>query len=238
MDAVDPRALRVLGDPTRARMLQLISESEDGRALVGRLAEVLELHEAILSYRGKGCQTAELNMSRLLCYLAMLIGDQFPKDEKPDGDLFPTTPKPVPKLEETIWWESIQRLISQAKSFVQGAPSRSQHVSRLRADAWDRLGDMCQIVHDPEIRELALKTAQNTRSTSSERQAAVALLPRFVGEDEPDEEIVNTLDELAAKPTDRSLLRAVLQAQIDLGLESELGAMCGQDDWSDAHEDD
>ncbi|WP_404431455.1 metalloregulator ArsR/SmtB family transcription factor [Microbacterium lacus] len=53
MDAVDPRALRVLGDPTRASMLQLISESEDGRALVGQLAEVLELRQPTVSHHMK-----------------------------------------------------------------------------------------------------------------------------------------------------------------------------------------
>lgn len=53
MDAVDPRALRVLGDPTRARMLQLISESEGGRALVGQLAEALELRQPTVSHHMK-----------------------------------------------------------------------------------------------------------------------------------------------------------------------------------------
>jgi len=53
MDAVDSRSLRVLGDPTRARMLQLISESEDGRALVGWLAETLGLRQPTVSHHMK-----------------------------------------------------------------------------------------------------------------------------------------------------------------------------------------
>lgn len=39
-----------LGDPTRARILRLIRESDDGRALVGRLAEVLELRQPTVSH--------------------------------------------------------------------------------------------------------------------------------------------------------------------------------------------
>lgn len=53
MDVADPRGLRLIGDPTRARMLRLISESEGGRALVGQLAEVLELRQPTVSHHMK-----------------------------------------------------------------------------------------------------------------------------------------------------------------------------------------
>lgn len=42
--------LTSLGDPTRARILRLIRESEHGRALVGRLAEVLDLRQPTVSH--------------------------------------------------------------------------------------------------------------------------------------------------------------------------------------------
>ena len=51
MDAgVDATALTVLGDPTRARIVQLIREAEDGRTLVGRLAEQLGLRQPTVSH--------------------------------------------------------------------------------------------------------------------------------------------------------------------------------------------
>ena len=45
--------LTTLGDPTRARILRLIRESEDGRALVGRLADALELRQPTVSHHMK-----------------------------------------------------------------------------------------------------------------------------------------------------------------------------------------
>ena len=42
-----------LGDPTRLRILRLIRDSEDGRALVGRLAEVLQLRQPTVSHHVK-----------------------------------------------------------------------------------------------------------------------------------------------------------------------------------------
>lgn len=51
MDAATAdRAWTVLGDPTRARILQLIRDADDGRALVGRLAETLELTQPTVSH--------------------------------------------------------------------------------------------------------------------------------------------------------------------------------------------
>ena len=47
---VETRDLVTLGDPTRARILRLIRESDDGRALVGRLAAVLELRQPTVSH--------------------------------------------------------------------------------------------------------------------------------------------------------------------------------------------
>lgn len=49
----DAGDLTTLGDPTRARILRLIRESEDGRELVGRLAEALELRQPTVSHHMK-----------------------------------------------------------------------------------------------------------------------------------------------------------------------------------------
>ncbi len=49
----DARDLVTLGDPTRARILRLIRDSVDGRTLVGRLAEALELRQPTVSHHMK-----------------------------------------------------------------------------------------------------------------------------------------------------------------------------------------
>ncbi|GAA4368900.1 metalloregulator ArsR/SmtB family transcription factor [Agromyces bauzanensis] len=54
MDVIDTaRGIRVLTDPTRLRILELISESPDGRALVGRLATELGLRQPTVSHHVK-----------------------------------------------------------------------------------------------------------------------------------------------------------------------------------------
>ena len=47
---VEAPALTVLADPTRARIVQLIRDAEDGRALVGRLADELGLRQPTVSH--------------------------------------------------------------------------------------------------------------------------------------------------------------------------------------------
>lgn len=53
MDSDAARELRLLGDPTRARILSLILESPDGRELVGRMALELELRQPTVSHHVK-----------------------------------------------------------------------------------------------------------------------------------------------------------------------------------------
>jgi arsenate reductase len=48
-----PHGLTVLGDPTRARIVRLIRNSPDGRALVGRLADALGLRQPTVSHHMK-----------------------------------------------------------------------------------------------------------------------------------------------------------------------------------------
>ncbi|MFD4421898.1 metalloregulator ArsR/SmtB family transcription factor [Agromyces sp. NPDC058484] len=51
MDGIEAaRGVRVLTDPTRLRILRLITDSPDGRALVGRLAAALDLRQPTVSH--------------------------------------------------------------------------------------------------------------------------------------------------------------------------------------------
>ncbi|MET0828895.1 MAG: metalloregulator ArsR/SmtB family transcription factor [Microbacterium sp.] len=49
----DSKDFTTLGDPTRARILRLIRESDDGRALVGSLARALDLRQPTVSHHMK-----------------------------------------------------------------------------------------------------------------------------------------------------------------------------------------
>jgi arsenate reductase len=53
MSRAEPEDLGTLADPTRARILRLIRDSDDGRMLVGRLAAELELRQPTVSHHMK-----------------------------------------------------------------------------------------------------------------------------------------------------------------------------------------
>ncbi|MGL4255017.1 MAG: metalloregulator ArsR/SmtB family transcription factor, partial [Microbacterium sp.] len=53
MSRAEPEDLATLADPTRARILRLIRDSDDGRMLVGRLAAELELRQPTVSHHMK-----------------------------------------------------------------------------------------------------------------------------------------------------------------------------------------
>ena len=70
-----------------------------------------------------------------------------------------------------------------------------------------------------------------------ERESAVNFLPEFWGDDEPDEATTTLLIALENDPPNRDFLISVLQAQIQLGLSNNLGAMVATDNWDDANEE-
>jgi arsenate reductase len=95
----DARDLVTLGDPTRARILRLIRDSDDGRALVGRLAEALELRQPTVSHHMKalhddGLVVREPEGRRVWYSIApehadrvdALLGDAIPRASAPDLD--------------------------------------------------------------------------------------------------------------------------------------------------------
>ena len=73
------RSIRLLTDPTRLRILGLIQESPDGRALVGRLATELGLRQPTVSHHVKALLDDELwllviPLARLAIVLAVVSG--------------------------------------------------------------------------------------------------------------------------------------------------------------------
>ena len=141
----------------------------------------------------------------------------------------------VPSASAT--WDTLEKLAARALTCIQGPPSRSHHTNRLRADAWMQLGEICGTVRDPATLALALEIAANPRLTDDERENAVNFLHEFWGDDDPNEATRNLLAILEKNPPSRDFLISVLQAQIALGLNNNLGAMCAADDWDDANEE-
>lgn len=111
------------------------------------------------------------------------------------------------------------------------------HTSLLKADAWERLARCWRLTHDPEIVPLAIKTATDRRAGFPERNAADALLSQTGSEDGATPEVEAALESLVADPPDRDTLVSALQAQIELGLDGELGALFAVEHWEDVHGD-
>jgi len=53
MKGAAQRGLTVLADPTRARILRLIRDADGGHALVGKLADALDLRQPTVSHHMK-----------------------------------------------------------------------------------------------------------------------------------------------------------------------------------------
>lgn len=198
------------------------------------LAEVLGITGEIAAFRGQGSQSAAKSISRLLSFMVMKLVEDLP-DLGMTFDSFSSARIAVPSKE--VSWNALEKLAVRAFDCVTGPPSRSRHTSGLRADAWSQLGEISQVVRDPAYLAFALKMAGDTRAPLDERQAAVEFLPVFWGVDDPDEATATLLGELEKEQTDRTFLVAVLQVQIEMGLNDEFGAMFAVDEWDDANEE-
>jgi len=100
-----------------------------------------------------------------------------------------------------------------------------------------QLGEISGAVRDPATLALALEIAANPRLADDERENSVNFLPEFWGDDDPDDATRSLLATLKKQPPNRDFLFSVLQAQIGLGLNDNLGAMFAADDWDDANEE-
>jgi len=198
------------------------------------LADVLELAREVANYRGQGRQWASTTLSQLFSYLTtQRVQDLW--ECKTIFNSFADARKAVPSAAAS--WDALEKLAGRAQACIQGPPSRSRHTSQLRMEAWRQLGKICKIVGDPANLALALEIAANPRRHPDEREAAIGFLPRFWVEDDPDEASSKLLRDLETNPPNRTFLITVLQAQIDLGLNDEFGALFAAENWDDANEE-
>jgi len=206
----------------------------------GKVAANLESIEALLAlapeieaFRGKGSQMAANDFSRGISYLVTLVKERLPLSVS-EPDRFIREDEVPPSAKEVT--DCLERLADHAFGRTQGAPVRSIHAGDLRCSAWETLRRISEIFRRPAHLTHALKVAADPRASSHERQGSIGFLVAYWGDDEPDEPTADLLWELEKNPPDRTFLVTVLQAQIDLGLGSELGALDAVGDWDAAHD--
>ena len=203
---------------------QIVAEAESFDAVLA-LAPVIE------AYRGRGSQTILTEFNQGLGSLASdLLPEPFSSSGSPE-----LSPEGNDSAGEPPYW--IERLSEYFFARVQQKPVRSQLAGRLRRDAWEALGELAGIRRRPEHLALALKTAADKRHHDEEREGAVQFLVLYWADETPDKATMNVLEGIRTNSPSRSFLVSVLQAQIDLGLSDELGALDAVDDWDEMEED-
>ena len=148
-------ALTALGDPTRARIVELIRDSADGRALVGDLARQLELrqptvshHMGVLLAEGVVCRQPEgrrawysvnpENEQRVAALLGAAAGTPTPGEslDRVVNDL-------ADRFDGVFSRETVRRYVEESRELLE-AHSPSRLASRASAFATLRLEDLAR----------------------------------------------------------------------------------------------
>ena len=198
------------------------------------LDAVLAFAPEIEAFRGKGAQMAASEFSRSIGTLVYEVKERLPLSES-TPDQFMKEAEIPPSAKDVV--DCLEKLAAHSLARTQGPPVRSQHAGALRVIAWETLELISEILRRPEHLAHALKVAADTRASSVERQAAIGFLVVFWEIDDPDEATATLLSKLKENPPDRTFLVTVLQAQIELGLNDEFGALAAVDDWEDSEQD-
>ena len=145
------REWTVLGDPTRARIVRMIRDSPEGRALVGRLAEALDLRQPTVSHHMKALAADGIVQrhpeGRVVWYslnprnvdrVEALLGDDA-AHAQPEPDL----PRIVDDLAErfrgTFGAETVERYVAESHDLLSSAHAAPPRASRVAAFATLRL---------------------------------------------------------------------------------------------------
>lgn len=222
----DPE-LHTLIDNLFQKPARIVSDEET-------LDAVLALAVEFEGYRGKGSQYGIREFYERLSALIYLGSKNLPAAEK-GGKSFPSEIPASPLPGTAIpWHEKLGYYFFQR---VQGPPVRSQHAARLRAVAWFALGRLSKITNHSEHLAHALIVAADPKAADVEREAAIMFLAEYWNGEDPDQATAELLWKLEENPPCRSFLVTVLQAQIDLGLNDEIGALFAVGDWDDGKEE-
>ncbi|NLP82759.1 metalloregulator ArsR/SmtB family transcription factor [Microbacterium sp. CFH 90308] len=184
------RDLTTLADPTRARILRLIRESDSGRMLVGRLAETLELRQPTVSHHMKALHDEGLVVrepdGRKVWYsiapdhferIDALLGGAPTSAAKPDLDRI--TKDLVVRFRGTFSPESIRAKVVESYELLAGGSQSPMLASRTAAFVATRLAAMSRAAALPDgIPTVLFVCVQN----AGRSQLAAGILRQLAGE--------------------------------------------------------
>lgn len=198
------------------------------------LDALLEIAPELEAYRGRGCQVMLEDYTRKLCGVTLLAVQDWQNRSGAGERSSDAGPPPEGAAAAPFWAE---KLSDHFFARVQGKPPRSSFAGRLRFEAWQALGLLSDVRRRPEHLAHALKIAANRRHSEDERRGAVLFLVDYWSGEEPDEDTAAVLRRIRSKPPSRSFLAGVLEAEIELGLNGEFGALMEVEDWDEGEDE-
>ncbi|WP_169580986.1 MULTISPECIES: metalloregulator ArsR/SmtB family transcription factor [Microbacterium] len=220
MGSEEDRGLTVLADPTRARILRLIRDSDDGRALVGELAETLALRQPTVSHHMKalladGVVARQPDGRRVWYSIApahadrvdALLGDAgagaAPDLERIAADL-------AERYAGVFSRETVQEMVRESSELLSRESSAPLLASRTSAFASARLDAIRRAEGErPERPEVLFVCVQN----AGRSQLAAGILRQLAGE----RVVVRTAGSAPAGDVRASIVRALDEIGVSLG---------------------
>ncbi|MET0860968.1 MAG: metalloregulator ArsR/SmtB family transcription factor [Microbacterium sp.] len=220
--AVVTSGLSVVADPTRARILQLIADSPDGRVLVGKLSDQLELRQPTVSHHmsalhAEGIVVREkdgrrvwysLHPDQLARVTALLGVSPAPSDEDPDwGRMVDDL---ASRYRGTLSRETVARYIDESRDLLAARGTRALLASRTAAFAAARLDDLNRTVHPKsDIPTVLFVCVQN----AGRSQLAAGILRQLAG----DRVIVRTAGSTPAADVRPAIINALDEIGVPVG---------------------
>jgi ArsR family transcriptional regulator len=215
-----PRGLATLADPTRARILQLIRDSEDGRQLVGRLAETLALRQPTVSHHMRalleeGVVVREPDGRRV--WYSIAPGQA----ERVDALLGAGAPSAPPDLERIVAdlalryrgvfsAHTVRAQVAESHELLARVTAPALLASRTAAFAATRLDALRRVAGDrPERPEVLFVCVQN----AGRSQLAAGILRQLAG----DRVIVRTAGSAPGPDVRASIVQALDEIGVSIG---------------------
>lgn len=220
MGSEEDRGLTVLADPTRARILRLIRDSDDGRALVGELAETLALRQPTVSHHMKalladGVVAREPDGRRVWYSIAPAHADRVDAllGDAGDGaapDLERITADLAERYAGVFSRETVQEMVRESSDLLSRESSAPLLASRTAAFASARLDAIRRAEGErPERPEVLFVCVQN----AGRSQLAAGILRQLAGE----RVVVRTAGSAPAGDVRASIVRALDEIGVSLG---------------------
>ncbi len=131
----------------------------------------------------------------------------------------------------------LSRLFGLCKEILELQDDHSKGSELRRAGALEIIGELINYYHIPEAKTLFLNSIKS--KNKKEQYSALLGLENYyaVTEDEIENELNKTLNEIIRKTDDRTVASTCLQIQINAGIIDEMTAVFEIDDWKDEHYD-